>query len=130
MGGLLRGRRREPRRGADCHGYYVDWYDDPRLFAAVMGIFLLNCMDAVFTLTLLSKGAEEINYFMAILLEDSISTFVNIKLGITAIALVFLVAHSAFRLVGFLRVRHLLYAIFGNYLALFIYELSLLARVV
>jgi hypothetical protein len=129
LGGLFRGRRREPRRCADGHAYYVDWYDDPRLFAVVMGIFILNCMDAVFTLTLLSKGAEEINYFMAVLLETSIPMFVNIKLGITAVALVFLVAHSAFRLIGFVRVRHLLYGIFGNYLALFFYELSMLARV-
>lgn len=127
--GILQGRRREPRRGSDCHGYYIDWYDDPRLFAVVTGIFVLNCLDAMFTLTLLSKGAEEVNYLMAVLLEDGIATFVNIKLGITAVALVFLVAHSAFRLVGFLRVRHLLYGIFGNYLALFFYEISMLMRI-
>ncbi len=105
----------------------MDWYE-PKLFAVVMGIFVLNCLDAVFTLTLLSKGGEELNILMAILLESGVSTFVNIKLGITATALVFLVVHSAFRLVGFLRVRHLLYGVFGNYVALMCYELTLLSR--
>lgn len=128
VGGIYRSRRRGPRREADRHNHYVDWYE-PKLFAVTLGIFVLNCLDAVFTLTLLSKGAEEINVFMAVLLENGVETFVHVKLAITAVALIFLVVHSAFRLIGTVRVRHLLYGIFGNYLALFFYELSLLARV-
>jgi hypothetical protein len=125
--GLVMGRRRSPRRHGDHHNYYVDWYET-KLFAVVLAIFILNCLDALFTLTLLSKGGEEINLLMAALLEISTEAFVNVKLSVTAIALIFLVFHSAVRLIGFFRVRHLLYGILGNYFALFVYELNLLAR--
>ena len=128
--GMFRGRRRGPRRDIDRHSYYVDWYDDNRLLAVVTAIFILNCMDAMFTLTLLSEGAEEVNLFMVALLDIGVPTFVNIKLTITAIALVFLVAHSNFRIVGGLCVRHLLYVILAKYIALIIYELHLLKLVV
>lgn len=127
-GSIVHGRRRGPRRHSDAQAYYVDWYDE-RLFAVSMGILLLCCLDALFTLKLLGMGAEEVNLLMAALLEHSVQTFVHTKLALTGIALVFLVAHAGFQIFGAVRVRHLLYAILGSYVTLFIYQLGMLARV-
>jgi hypothetical protein len=127
IGGVVGGRRRGPRRASDVGGYYVDWYE-PRLLAVAAGTFLLCCMDALLTLVLLSRGAIEINVLMAALLARGATTFVNVKLAMTAVALLYLVAHSSHRVLVSLRVRHLLYAVFGGYFLLFYYQLDMLAR--
>ena len=127
-GAIIHCRRRSPRRATDTGAYYVDWYDE-RLFIVTIGIFLLSCLDAFFTLILLSKGAEEINPFMAILLEHGIRTFVYTKLAITGIGLVFLVVHAAFWIGGTVRVSHILYAVLGGYATLVVYQLDMLVRV-
>jgi hypothetical protein len=128
IGGSGRTRRRGPRRASDHHGYYVDWYET-RLFAVSLAIVLLCCTDALLTLTLLERGAEEVNLFMAHLIEQGIRTFVSIKLAITVVGLLVLVAHSTFRLLGFVRVRHILYGILASYMVLFVYQLELLSRI-
>jgi hypothetical protein len=127
-GAIVHRRRRGPRRRNDAHAYYVDWYDE-RLFAVAMGILLLCCLDALFTLKLLGMGAEEINPFMEMLLDDGVRTFVHTKLALTGIGLVFLVVHASFRLAGVVHVRHVLHAILGGYMTLFVYQLGMLARV-
>ena len=127
-GAIVHGRRREPRRHTDARAHYVDWYDE-RLFAAAIGIFSLCCLDALFTLILLGMGAEEINPFMAALLEHSVQTFVYTKLTITGFGVVFLVVHATFWIAGTVPVRHILYALLGGYVTLFCYQLLMLARV-
>lgn len=128
-GAVRHGRRRGPRRHDDRRAYYVDWYDE-RLFAVTLGIFVLCCLDALFTLILLDRGAEEINPFMAALLDHGVRTFVYTKLTATAFCLIFLVVHAAFWIAGTIRVSHILYAVLSGYLSLFVYQLQMLARVV
>jgi hypothetical protein len=127
IGSVVKGRRRGPRRASDFDHYYVDWYE-PKLFAVVMGIFLLSCLDAQLTLLLLGAGAVEINGLMAALLDAGSGTFVNAKLGMTATALIYLVAHSSHSVLAILPVRQVLYAIFGGYFLVFCYQLDMLAR--
>ena len=127
-GAMVYGRRRGPRRHNDHRGYYVDWYDE-RLFIVVISIFLLSCVDALFTLILLGMGAEEINPLMALALEHGVQTFVYTKLILTGFGLVFLVVHAAFWIAGSVRVSHILYSLLGSYAILFVYQLSMLARV-
>jgi hypothetical protein len=127
-GAIIHCRRRSPRRATDTDAYYVDWYDE-RLFIVTIGIFLLSCLDAFFTLILLSKGAEEVNPFMAILIDHGIRTFVYTKLAITGIGLIFLVIHAAFLLGGTIRVSHILYAVLGGYVTLVVYQVDILIRV-
>jgi hypothetical protein len=126
-GAIVHGRRRGPRRRDDARAYYVDWYDE-RLFIAATGILLLCCLDAFFTLILLDRGAEEINPFMAALLDHGVRTFVYTKLTVTGFGLVFLVVHATFWIAGTVRVSHLLYAILGSYVTLLVYQLDMLAR--
>ena len=125
VGGIGKNRRRGPRRFSDHRGYYVDWYE-PRLLAVSLGILVLCCIDAWFTLTLLGDGAKEVNVLMDMLIQRDVNTFVHIKLGVTAVGLVYLVVHSSFRLRGLVLVRHVLYLLLGSYVLLFIYQLSML----
>lgn len=127
-GAVVYGRRRRPRRCDDARAYYVDRYDE-RLFAVAIGIFSLSCLDALFTLLLLGMGAEEVNPFMAALLEHGVWTFLYTKLVITGLGLVFLVIHATFWIADTVRVSHLLYGVLGSYMTLFVYQLGMLALV-
>ena len=126
LGGIGNHRRRGPRRHKDLRGYYVDWYE-PRLLAVTLGIMVLCCVDALATLTLLSNGANEVNVLMDLLIQRDVSAFVHTKLGMTSVGLVYLVAHSSFRVRGQISVRHVLYLLLGGYTVLFLYQLSMLA---
>jgi hypothetical protein len=88
--GTCCGQRRGDRRQDALKMQYVDIYGLP-LFISSLGIFILCCLDAYFTLELLRIGAKEINPFMDMLLREDIRSFLNIKFTFTAISLLFLV---------------------------------------
>jgi len=118
-----RGRRRHARRNE--HNYYLDWYD-PRLVFTGIAILFMSCLDALFTLTLLSRGAHEANYFMARLMETSDNLFVAVKLAVTAFAIVFLLMHSHFQILRIISGKRLLQIVVAVYGLLIGYELILL----
>jgi len=118
-----RGRRRDARRSG--HNYYLDWYE-PKLVFTGIAILLMSCLDALFTLTLLSKGASEANYFMARLMETSDGLFVAVKLAVTAFGIVFLLMHSHFQVLRITSGKRLLQFIVPVYGLLIGYELVLL----
>lgn len=118
-----RGRRRHARRSE--HNYYLDWYD-PKLVFTGIAILLMSCLDALFTLTLISKGATEANYFMARLLETSDGLFVAVKLAVTAFGVVFLMMHSHFQVLRITSGKRLLQFAVHGYSLLICYELILL----
>ena len=100
----------------------------PRLFAVVMIIITCSCLDAVITLELLSRGAIELNTLMARLIETDVQQFINVKIALTGLSLVFLVVHKNFRLWGSFTVTHLIYGICIGYSVLVAYELRLLTH--
>lgn len=122
------GRRRNPRRTKDGENSYVDWYE-PRLLYFTIATALLSFLDAALTLNLLSLGAIEVNSLMARLINSDVQMFVNIKVTLTLLTLVFLVIHSNFRLFRFVPVNRIIYVLFGGYLILIIYEVGLLFRI-
>ncbi len=121
-------RRRFPRRECDRYNNYIDWYK-PALFYVTVGILLLSCVDAALTLYLLSHGAVELNPFMAFLIDINPQLFVIVKLGLTGIGLILLIAHINFRIFNIIRVDHCLYLSLFIYLALASYETLLVCRV-
>lgn len=127
IGAIVHGRRRGPRRRGDTDSFYLDWYDE-RLFLAATGIFLFSCLDALFTLMLLSMGAVEVNPFMAALIDAGVEPFVYAKLLITGAGIIFLVVHSTFLIGGAVRVSHVLHALLFSYTALVLYQIGLLAH--
>ncbi len=124
----ISGRRRTPRRSEDGINTYRDWYE-PRLLYFTIATALLSFLDATMTLNLLTLGAIELNTLMAHLINTDVQMFVNIKVALTLLTLVFLVIHSNFRLFRFVRVNRVIYFLFGGYLTLIVYEIGLLFRI-
>lgn len=123
--GACCGRRRGDRRQDALKMQYVDIYGLP-LFISSLGIFILCCLDAYFTLELLRIGAKEINPFMDMLLREDMGLFLNVKLTFTAISLLFLVLHKNFLLYR-LNIEFIIHMCFGAYLSLILYEMTLLS---
>jgi hypothetical protein len=123
--GGLHPRRIANRRPGDDQRFVLDWHDQG-LFMVAMAIVLMSCIDAFFTLKLLNLGAQEINYFMQVLLASDTSTFLLAKFSMTALGVICLVAFARFRLGGIVRVRRVLEALCGMYACLIIWELYLL----
>lgn len=124
----ISGRRRSSRRSEDGVNSYRDWYE-PRLLYFTIATALLSFLDATMTLNLLTLGAIELNTLMAHLINTDVQMFVNIKVALTLLTLVFLVIHSNFRLFRFVRVNRVIYYLFGGYLTLIVYEIGLLIRI-
>ena len=99
------------------------------MLIAVM-ILLLSVADALLTLTLISHGALEENPVMAPLLQGSAEGFAAVKLGLTAIGVLVLMAVARVRAFGRLPVGALLYVVLTAYAVLVAYELRMLYSVV
>ena len=117
-------RRRFSRRTADEHHYLFDWYE-PRILYLALGVLLLNCTDALFTLNLLKVGATEGNPIMASMLDESVDRFLAVKIGITSFSLVILVAATRRKFFRSFSVEHLLQVICAGYVLLVCYEIYL-----
>ena len=116
------GRRRTSRRGGERAEAGVDLYE-PWLFVVALGIFLLSCLDAVLTLSLVKQGpAFEVNPLMSRLLAYDVQTFVNLKIVLTGGGLLFLVTLAESRLLRLVRVRSLMHGVLVAYTAIVAYE--------
>ena len=122
--GLFLSRRRGPRRAETYLGHYSDWYD-VKLLALSLGLLLLSCLDAALTMKLLSNGAVELNPVMDGLIQKGTNYFVAIKIAVTALCILVLVAHNRFKLFNLLRVDIVLIAAVFIYLGLVTYEFYL-----
>ena len=121
-----RGRRHQVRRSK--HSYYLDRYE-PKLVMTGLLVLLLSCLDALFTLSLLSKGAYEANHLMAALLELGTHPFVITKVAITAAGVLFLLMHSHFRILRVTSGKRMLEVLAGVYGLLIIWELFLMRTI-
>lgn len=122
----LRGRRRGARRSSADLVQGVDHYDRPILFLA-MGVLLMSVLDATFTLRLIEAGVvEEWNPMMRALIERDVQLFANLKVALTAAAVLVLVACYHGRLLGRVPVSWVLKGTFAGYAALMGYHLLLL----
>ena len=120
--GSLRPRRRDSRRHSDHHLVWFDWHE-PRVLYLSLGLLLLSCTDALFTLNLLNAGAAEANAIMAKMLDIGIDTFVVSKILLTSCSLLVLVVLARRNFIGPFKVEHLLQGFFVGYLLLIGYEL-------
>ena len=125
--GLKQGRRMNARRMCEARwgAAYVDRYAD-HLMVCVVGILFLSICDALFTLRILAHGGEELNWFMAVLIDDSVEKFIVFKMALTSLALIMLIIHHNVRILYAVSVKHITYAILSGYGVLISYELYLL----
>jgi hypothetical protein len=119
--GNFRPRRRFSRREADEHHFLFDWHE-PRILYLALGVLLLCCTDALFTLNLLNAGATEANAVMASMLDQGVDRFVTFKIGITALSVVMLVTAARRKFFGSFNVEHLLQVVCAGYILLICYE--------
>jgi hypothetical protein len=119
----LRGwsRRARSRRSAE-EQVYVDVFR-PRDLLLLLGIFLLNLLDAGFTLVYLSRGGSEANPAMAHLLELGRGAFLGQKCAVVALWLIFLIVHKNFRVA-----RYGLWSLLALYAGVLAYHFVLQLR--
>jgi hypothetical protein len=122
-------RRRPSRRLDEARFQTLDWHA-AHLLAVALGILILNVADAFLTVALISGGAVEVNPVMAVLVSGSVAMFVTLKMAVTGTSVVLMVFLARYRLMRLVRVDFVLYVIFAAYVALIVYELQMLQRVV
>lgn len=125
---LFSPRRFNGRRSSDRRFPVMDRFDSGMAFLAI-GLMILSIMDSVFTLTLISHGGTEANPFMNWLLQHSIAAFVGVKMLLTAVPALMLVATGNLLVFGRIRARSILAAALGLYCGLIVYELGLLSLI-
>jgi Domain of unknown function (DUF5658) len=123
--GSFNPRRRAARRNDAASLRDLDWHE-PQWLAVAILIVVLSCVDAALTLTLISRGAYEINPLMAPIVGGSALAFTVIKVGLTAGGVVLLTLVARMRAFGKIPVSFLLYAVLAGYGTLVIYEVRLL----
>ena len=125
--GAITPRRRNARRN-DEQTNLVDWHE-PHLLALSMMILLLSVMDAFLTLTLIMRGATEVNPVMAFVLQDFPELFAAVKMTLTGGGVVVLVVLARARVFRVVRVGALMHWFLVGYLALIAYEWWLLRSI-
>jgi hypothetical protein len=123
--GSFNPRRRRARRSDARSLRDLDWHE-PQWLAVAILILVLCCVDAALTMTLLARGAYEVNPLMAPIVGGSALVFTLVKVGLTAGGVVLLTLAARMRAFGKIPVSFLLYAVLLGYGALVVYELRLL----
>ena len=119
-------RRMVGRRQGDRRFAMLDRFDSGIVMLAVI-LMLLSITDSIFTLTLISRGGTEVNPFMNALLHHSVWAFTAVKMLLTGIPAIVLVAAGNLLVFKRWRARSVLAALVGLYFGLIVYELVLLS---
>lgn len=126
---LFKGKRRTFQRTEDCKRIAVLDHYHPTLLTYVLIVLGLSLLDAALTLALLDKGAVELNPVMRYFINLGPGTFVMVKYGLTALALMIMVVLNAIISVRYRIISSLMFPfcilVFGSVI---IWELYLLAK--
>ncbi len=89
------GKRKKLRRTEDSRKITVFDVYHPNLLFSILTVLVLSLLDATLTLILIERGAVELNPVMKYYLTLGPTTFVMVKYGITALALlIILLIHA------------------------------------
>ncbi len=123
------GKRRTLRRVEDCKRIVELDYYPPILLISILIVLGLSLLDAALTLVLLDKGAVELNSVMRYYINQGPGTFVLVKYGLTALALMIMVGLNAIISVRWRIVSYFMFPscvlVFGSVV---VWELYLLAN--
>ena len=119
--GFLRSRRRGPRRVGDPEPLFPD-HHHPWLFFMAVGIMVMSCVDAFFTLELLDRGAVEVNPVMAAAIGKGAKTFALTKMLLTGLGILALVFTAKAMFVRRIRTGLILTTFFNVYAVLVCYQ--------
>ena len=124
------GNRRIIRRQADNAVIFIVDQFSPALFVPIVAILFFSVFDALLTLFLIDHGAYETNPVMAYYLELGPYIFFTVKYALTSLGVFsFLVFRN--RIFRFIKVSilGLLYLIAGIFLAIVLWEIYLISRI-
>jgi hypothetical protein len=127
--GSFRPRRRAGRRHRDHERVFLDWHE-PRVMYLALAIVLMCCADALFTLSLLAEGAQEMNMLMSALITHDVQHFLVLKIGVTCLSVVLLGVAARRQFLGFIPVYRVLQFFCAGYAALIVWEVWLFAAYV
>ena len=125
--GNFKRRRVAPRRHKERHAVVTDWFHAQWLGVSIL-ILLLCTVDAILTLTLIGRGAVELNPVMDPLVRGTGHSFALVKLGLTSLGVVLLTVLARLKLFG-RAIGYLLYVVLAGYVLLVGYELFLLRNI-
>jgi len=125
---MLSPRRFNGRRKSDRRFPVLDRFESGIGFLAI-GLMILSVMDSVFTLTLIANGGTEVNPFMNWLLHINVELFVGVKMLLTGMAALLLVAMGNVLFFNRFRARTIMASALGLYCGLILYELCLLSLI-
>ncbi len=91
------GRRQGARRTGEGQDIYVD-QPARRVTMLVTVILACSILDALLTLLYIQRGGGEANPIMAVAIDSGMTSFVAIKMLLTAFGVVMLAIHQNFRL--------------------------------
>lgn len=117
-------RRRAGRRAGEH--LPVDFHE-PYLLVLSIAMLVLSVADAFLTVTLLTHGAKEANPLLAFVLDEHPRLFAVVKMALTGLGVVLLVALARTRVFKVVRADWFLTALVAAYLALVAYEAWLVA---
>jgi hypothetical protein len=120
-------RRRSPRRLDESRFHSLDWHG-AHLLAVSIGILILSVADAFMTVTLLSRGAVEVNPIMALLVHSNVGAFAALKMALTGGSVVLMVCLARYRFLRVVRVELVLYVVLAAYVILIGYEIQMLQK--
>ena len=113
-------RRRAGRRAGE-HDSPVDFHDSYLLTLAI-AMLVLSVADGLLTVALISEGAEEANPVLAFVLDVQPRLFAAVKVGLTGLGVVLLVAMARARIFDLVRASVFLKGLVVVYFALVAYE--------
>lgn len=88
---FFKGMRASVRRVGDRNRIVaLDQYK-PSLFAGILIVLILSIVDAMLTLTLVARGARELNPVMQYYLSHGPQVFLFVKYGLTALSLLIII---------------------------------------
>jgi Domain of unknown function (DUF5658) len=118
--GGLTPRRRGGRRASD-QDLPVDWHE-PELMVLSVLMLVLSVADALLTVTLMTDGAQEANPLLAFVLNEHPRLFALVKIALTGLGVVVLVALARARLFRLVRAAVFFRGLAVAYFTLVAYE--------
>ncbi|MCP4254728.1 MAG: hypothetical protein GY775_15255 [Candidatus Scalindua sp.] len=124
---LFFGRRKQIRRHEDNQeSYFLDHFS-LRIFSIIIGIIFLSITDALLTLHLISRGADEVNPIMEHFLRYGPLPFLAAKYLLTTASVVLLLIYKNVHIFGTkFRAKYLFIVIFIIFVSVVLWEVYLI----
>jgi len=124
----IAGRRSLLRRKTDLGLMNTDHFDKPVWFAA-LAIIVFSVLDFILTTIILDLGGRELNVLMNFVISESNTVFFSAKYGLTALAVLILLAHHQHDFFRTIKVKTILYMLAMGYFCLFVYEILIIVSI-